>query len=249
MRRPAFQFITSPCTHGHFGHGPCCTISLLHRGNGLCQVEVAHDHYLSKVNQGSTSKGVQRDRNCESIFGSCNEPSRRTDSGSTQFLREKGENPSPARPGKMGRLYVTTGNGTEMCLRFSKCPSDACASPCQQGRAHACQWCVEPHSNEQCETDAEVAARTKVEWVPSRKLLVAHRARNELACCDTATTWENRVLSVLFCCGKFGHSCFFEPLAKTGRLVHPTSPAVSWDPSSCGSRERTSWTICVSPSF
>ena len=102
MRRPAFQFITSPCTHGHFGHGPCCTISLLHRGNRLCQVEVAQDHYLSKVNQGSTSKGVQRDRNCESIFGWCNKPSRRTDSGSTQFLREKGENHLSGSSGKDG---------------------------------------------------------------------------------------------------------------------------------------------------
>ena len=39
--------------------------------------------------------------------------------------------------------------------------ADACAGPCQQGRAHACRCCFEAHRNEQRQTDAAIAARTK----------------------------------------------------------------------------------------
>ena len=78
-----------------------------------------------------------------------------------QVLWEKGRKSLPAHPRMMERHCATMGDGTEICFKFSEGHADACASLCQQGRAHACQWCQEPHRNEQCQTDAAVAARTK----------------------------------------------------------------------------------------
>ena len=57
---------------------------------------------------------------------------------------------SPKGPGvhpkkdKQGR-YITTREGTEICFRWSQGGEGSCSSPCQHGRAHVCQRCLQPH--------------------------------------------------------------------------------------------------------
>ena len=57
---------------------------------------------------------------------------------------KKGNHPRKDRNGR----FITNRNGAELCYKFANGGSDACPSPCQNGRVHACQKCLQPHPND-----------------------------------------------------------------------------------------------------
>ena len=79
------------------------------------------------------------------------------------------------------------GDGTVVCFRGSEGQVDACASQCQQGGAHAYQWCLEPHRNERCQSEAAIAARTQGSGAPElcEWTLICH-------------TWHDKVAPMFF---------------------------------------------------
>ena len=81
-----------------------------------------------------------------------------------------------------------------------------------------CQWCLEPHRNDRCQTDAAVAVRTKGVGkgggtlrlstpVPAPRVAGTNRRARE-------TAWEDLTMLLTPSQGIRPH--FFEPLAKTG---------------------------------
>ena len=55
-----------------------------------------------------------------------------------------------AHPRKRGTMFITTREGTEVRFTFAKGARDQCSDPCPAGRAHACQHCLGPHRNAEC---------------------------------------------------------------------------------------------------
>ena len=41
-------------------------------------------------------------------------------------------------------------DNNELCFKFAKGGRGACEDVCPQGRVHACQWCLGPHPNSEC---------------------------------------------------------------------------------------------------
>ena len=53
-------------------------------------------------------------------------------------------------PRKSGKEFQTTREGIQICFRYAKGQPGVCAEPCQDSRAHCCQYCLGPHPNVQC---------------------------------------------------------------------------------------------------
>ena len=50
-----------------------------------------------------------------------------------------------------GGKYNYTREGQEICFKFARGGRAACADVCPSNRAHACQYCLQPHQNSECE--------------------------------------------------------------------------------------------------
>ena len=51
-------------------------------------------------------------------------------------------------PIKKGGKYITTSDGKQVCFNFNN--KSGCSTPCKAGRAHVCQYCLQPHRNSEC---------------------------------------------------------------------------------------------------
>ena len=137
----------------------------------------------------------------------------------------------------------------------------ACASPCQLGRAHACQWCLKPHHKDWCQTNAAVAARTKVlEWVEAVHNYPLQFKSRELSPVSVGSTaqWRadangagNRLGRPKMLStpsqGVRPHSSFSKSLPGQAGLHFHFSCTFLGSEFSRHGLEKTSWTMCVSP--
>lgn len=64
-----------------------------------------------------------------------------------------------AHPKKWGSLFQTTREGKQICFTFAK--GRDCASPCANGRAHVCQFCLQPHKNADCNSKSAGGGKGK----------------------------------------------------------------------------------------
>jgi hypothetical protein len=62
--------------------------------------------------------------------------------------QHSGKGPHP-RCDHSGR-FTTTRDGAEVCFAFAAGGHDKCKGPCSKGRAHVCQFCLQPHPNSEC---------------------------------------------------------------------------------------------------
>ena len=51
-----------------------------------------------------------------------------------------------------GPPYSSTREGKQICFKFAKGGRGSCSDVCPAGRAHVCQWCLQPHSNAECDS-------------------------------------------------------------------------------------------------
>jgi hypothetical protein len=69
----------------------------------------------------------------------------------------KGDHPRKLRNGD----YMTTREGKELCFKFARGGEEKCPSPCAQGRAHACQRCLQPHPTRECKQTGKGKSRSQ----------------------------------------------------------------------------------------
>ena len=51
-----------------------------------------------------------------------------------------------------GPPYSLTREGKQICFKFARGGRGACADVCPANRAHVCQYCLQPHSNSECDS-------------------------------------------------------------------------------------------------
>ena len=144
-----------------------CSANSHFRVSEANSADVVQDRYFAKVSQESPNKKYQQERNSR-VHDVAQDrllslPSLSLPTGSPQILvpAAAGKGRTLFSTQKRGAYMLQIGDGTVICFKFSEGQVDACASQCQQGRAHARQWCLEPHRNERCQSEAAIAARTQ----------------------------------------------------------------------------------------
>jgi hypothetical protein len=61
----------------------------------------------------------------------------------------KGETTKHPHKDSRGR-FISSREGKQICFSFANGERGACKEPCKDGRAHICQICLQPHSNQAC---------------------------------------------------------------------------------------------------
>ena len=92
---------------------------------------------------------------------------KRHDRESRLLAETAGAGPGAGKTGKAGGKDKGGGppyrkfEGREICFKFAKGGRGACRDTCPHGRAHVCQWCLQPHANAESDRNPGAKGRGK----------------------------------------------------------------------------------------
>lgn len=146
VRRPALAFLT----RGSANAMPTLSPQAAEAVSGVMGVPRSQSNTVARLPGQGISRKAQKRRQqaaAKPQAGQAAPP------GSSGGSGRKGPPKGPRGPGGGGGgpPHVVTKDGTQICFKFAKGGRVACSDVCPNGRAHVCQFCLQPHSNSECD--------------------------------------------------------------------------------------------------